>query len=78
MSPVDPSMLVSGSEDTSLRLWDLNAEEGKRCVVIFAGEGHRDKVLSVVRSSFSLLILVDIDRLFMRMDNTLFLVAKTE
>lgn len=37
-------MLISASEDNSLRMWNV---ENSKCVAVFAGEIHRDQVLTV-------------------------------
>lgn len=43
--PVDPSLLLSASQDESVRLWNLATGQ---LVAMFAGQaGHRDDVLSV-------------------------------
>ncbi|KPM36205.1 hypothetical protein AK830_g10375 [Neonectria ditissima] len=51
-SPVDPSIIVSASDDTSVRVWSLDPKhEDRPCLCILAGEGHSWNLLSVV--SFS-------------------------
>lgn len=46
-SPVDDSLLVSGSLDRSLRLWKFVANGVSSCLKAISG-GHNDFVLSVV------------------------------
>ncbi|KAK7423774.1 hypothetical protein QQZ08_008929 [Neonectria magnoliae] len=47
-SPVDPSIIVSASDDTSVRVWSLDPKhEDRPCLCILAGEGHSWNLLSV-------------------------------
>ncbi|KAL1507206.1 hypothetical protein AB1Y20_008056 [Prymnesium parvum] len=43
--PIQPSLLLSGSADESIRLWHVLTRD---CIAVFAGaQGHRDAVLSL-------------------------------
>ncbi|KAH9824479.1 polycomb protein esc-like [Teratosphaeria destructans] len=45
VSPVSTNLLVSASEDYSLRLWNLQPQYSQQpCVAVFAGEGHRQPI----------------------------------
>ncbi|KAK5699652.1 hypothetical protein LTR97_005781 [Elasticomyces elasticus] len=47
VSPLSSSLLASASSDYTVRLWNLDPEyEDQPCVAVFAGEGHRQHVLS--------------------------------
>ncbi|GAB7339652.1 hypothetical protein MBLNU457_6238t1 [Dothideomycetes sp. NU457] len=48
ISPKSPTILVSASDDHSLRLWNLDPEYSKHsCAAIFGGAGHKEHVLTV-------------------------------
>lgn len=48
VSPVSPSILASASMDHSLRLWNLDpARKTHPCMLICAGEGHKEGVLTI-------------------------------
>ncbi|KFA61553.1 hypothetical protein S40285_04003 [Stachybotrys chlorohalonatus IBT 40285] len=47
-SPIDPSIIASASDDTSVRLWSLDPKhKAQPCLCILAGEGHSWNLLSV-------------------------------
>ncbi|KAK0354382.1 hypothetical protein LTR91_015565 [Friedmanniomyces endolithicus] len=47
ISPISSSLLASASADYTIRLWNLDpAYKDQPCVAIFAGEGHRQHVLT--------------------------------
>ncbi|KAI9714684.1 MAG: hypothetical protein M1812_006349, partial [Candelaria pacifica] len=48
VSPLTPAILASASYDHSIRLWTLDPVYDRNpCVLICAGEGHKDKVLTI-------------------------------
>lgn len=48
-SPIDASIIASASDDTSVRIWSLDAvHRDQPCLCILAGEGHSWSLLSVV------------------------------
>jgi WD40 repeat protein len=50
ISPINLEILASCSADDTIRLWSLNpVHEKEPCVALFAGEGHRATILSIVR-----------------------------
>ncbi len=53
-SPIDSSIIVSASDDTSIRIWSLDPKHKEQpCLCILAGEGHSWSLLSVVRLATS-------------------------
>ncbi|CAK7269227.1 hypothetical protein SEPCBS119000_003462 [Sporothrix epigloea] len=47
-SPTNPHLVVSASDDTTVRLWSLNPVHAKQpCVCLLGGEGHSWNLLSV-------------------------------
>ncbi|KAG5983849.1 hypothetical protein E4U55_006999 [Claviceps digitariae] len=47
-SPVDPSIIASASDDTSIRIWSIDPVHREQpCLCILAGEGHSWNLLSV-------------------------------
>lgn len=50
ISPINPQILASASDDLTVRIWSLDpAHEKEPCAAILAGDGHREKVLTIVR-----------------------------
>jgi polycomb protein EED len=48
ISPINPQILASASADNTVRLWNLDSAHQKApCMVVCAGEGHTDTVLSI-------------------------------
>ncbi|KAH8804733.1 WD40-repeat-containing domain protein [Xylogone sp. PMI_703] len=48
VSPVNPELIASASEDSTVRIWSLNpAHANQPCAVILAGDGHRETVLTI-------------------------------
>lgn len=48
ISPIAPNILASASEDYSIRIWNLDPEfEQQPCVMILAGQGHRQPLLAL-------------------------------
>ncbi|KAI9870263.1 MAG: hypothetical protein M1830_004463, partial [Pleopsidium flavum] len=48
VSPVSPTILASASMDHSIRLWSLDpSQDSHPCVLICAGEGHKEGVLTI-------------------------------
>jgi len=48
ISPTNPQILASASEDHTVRLWSLQpAHKRQPCAVIYAGDGHRDTILTI-------------------------------
>jgi hypothetical protein len=53
VSPVNPYILASASEDSTVRIWSLDPAHAKQpCAAILEGDGHRSTVLSLVRSKY--------------------------
>lgn len=49
-SPVNPYIIASASDDTSVRIWSVEEKHRSQpCLCILAGEGHSWNLLSVVR-----------------------------
>ncbi len=49
-SPVDPEIIATASEDTTVRIWSLKpAHERQPCIFLLGGEGHLWNLLTVVR-----------------------------
>ena len=47
ISPLSTSIIVSASDDYTIRLWNIDPAFAKQpCVAIFAGEGHKQPVLA--------------------------------
>ncbi|KAF1987660.1 WD40 repeat-like protein [Aulographum hederae CBS 113979] len=47
-SPLCPSIIASGSQDCTIRLWNLNPARGRSpCMLILAGQGTKETILSV-------------------------------
>ncbi|KAI5466563.1 WD40-repeat-containing domain protein [Mariannaea sp. PMI_226] len=47
-NPVNPSIIASASDDTSVRIWSIDPKHQERpCLCILAGEGHSSTLLSV-------------------------------
>lgn len=58
ISPLNPLILASASDDTTVRIWSLKDEYEKHpCAVICAGEGHRDPIQSIVSISLKLQLI---------------------
>jgi len=48
ISPLSTDILVSASEDYSIRIWNLNSKHEKQpCRAIFAGQGHQQPLLTI-------------------------------
>jgi WD40 repeat protein len=48
-SPIDPTIMASGSDDSTIRIWSIaSAHREQPCLCILAGEGHLAEVLTVV------------------------------
>jgi polycomb protein EED len=48
ISPISPDILVSASEDYSIRIWNLNPKHEKQpCRAIFGGQGHKQPLLTI-------------------------------
>lgn len=48
ISPISTDILVSASEDYSIRIWNLNPKHEKQpCRAIFAGQGHQQPLLTI-------------------------------
>jgi polycomb protein EED len=46
-SPVDPSIFISASNDSTIRLWSINPDHRQQpCLCILGGEGHIAEVLT--------------------------------
>lgn len=56
VSPLSPSILASVSMDHSVRFWSLDsAHEKQPCMLICAGEGHKEGILTMVPIHLSLI-----------------------
>lgn len=50
VSPINPYILASASEDSTVRIWSLDPAHAKQpCAAILEGDGHRSEVLTIVR-----------------------------
>ncbi|PMD47551.1 WD40 repeat-like protein [Hyaloscypha variabilis F] len=48
VSPINPHILASASEDSTVRIWSLDpAHDAQPCAAILEGDGHRETVLSL-------------------------------
>ena len=48
ISPVDPTVLASGSVDHAIRLWSLDPAHAKQpTAAILHGQGHKEMVLTL-------------------------------
>lgn len=51
-SPIDPLIIASCSDDTTVRIWSLDPKHEKQpCLCILGGEGHYWNLLTLVRKA---------------------------
>lgn len=49
VSPVNPYILASASDDSTVRIWSLHPDHiSQPCAAILEGEGHKETVLTLV------------------------------
>lgn len=52
-SPINPLIIATASDDTTVRIWSLDPIHAKQpCLCILGGEGHQWSLLTIVRPSF--------------------------
>jgi polycomb protein EED len=51
ISPINPYILASASEDSTVRIWSLDPAHARQpCAAILEGDGHKETVLTLVSS----------------------------
>jgi polycomb protein EED len=51
ISPINPYILASASEDSTVRIWSLDPAHSRQpCAAILEGDGHKETVLTLVGS----------------------------
>jgi polycomb protein EED len=51
ISPINPYILASASEDSTVRIWSLDPTHARQpCAAILEGDGHKETVLTLVSS----------------------------